>query len=465
METNILDTSIIVHRSKENDLFKGHLLQMKLGRKVDKPIIGFWGIPGIGKTTLLKEIIQKNEEHKNRVIFIDFKDFLTPRKRISRLILRESFLHLINSKLQSEYFDHKENLNKAEGSSLTIAELLSGILKYEQTVIFAFDSVEYCDAKFLEWLERDIFSPFISTKKILIILASQGCINWKAFDIKQSILEHKVNPFDTLMLQEQLRRNSSMTKEMANKIYEVSFGVPACNIIALKTLEKLAKHKDLNLSLIDTNKSVLVRAEVEFFYKQSVRRLNSEFRVILKSISLLSWFDYALLREILVAIYPEKYGNVKASKFRDITRQAEGTNFISWDIRKRGFAMDITLRKILSLDLRLNNFPLYLIIKNVVLKWFVKLTKEYEPSFLYFLDLIYYRALFDDLNPIQGEISSALIGIKELKRSHLEKITLFENIIRNTSDLNYAAVVPRQYIEMIHKLSEQAMEKLLNEKG
>ena len=472
MKTETISNSLaIVNRFKEIDLFENYLLQLHTRNGASKSIIDFWGIPGIGKSTLLHGIFEKSLAHKYKTIFIDFRELFALTKRLSDSEARE----LISAKLYSQMFDieafsdskiSSRSASRGDPNKLS-TEFVNKTINYlsidkKRSFVFLFDSVEYCKPEIFEWLERYVFSPLVSTKKVLIVLGSQSRKKWQTFDIKQCVVEYQIQPFDPRLILEQIGYDDVSSKDLANKIFEISFGVPACNLIVFKSLEKLYEKKGLNVAFSDSNKAKCTRSEVQFFHKQTVHRLSSELKYVLEAISQLRWFDYALLREVLVSIHPEIYGNGKASKFRDITRQLEQTNYISWDIQNKGFAMDFTLRKILSLNLKLNHNAVFLQIQRIVLQWFRRLVDEYDSSYLYFLDLIYYRVLFDDLEPVPSEIDKAIRDIQSSQKSHLNKITTLEQVIHLTNEVDYKEVIPFKYIELIRRISEDAIEKLLN---
>lgn len=453
----------IVDRSKEIALFENHLFQLQSGHESAKAIIDFWGIPGIGKSTLLYKILRNSLSYKNKTIFIDFQEIFSNRKRLTNL---ESY-ELISAKLYNEMFKVSPARSDKKNSFNDItSELISEITNYlsldkKLLVIILFDSVEYCRPEILQWLEKTIISPLISTKQALIVLAGQSRSNWSMFDVRQSAIDHKIQPFDLDLVWQQIGYDDHITKQLAKKIFEISFGVPACNRLVYNLLKRSYKSGNISVELSDFQKAKFVRSEVDFFLGKTVKKLSSELSLVLKLISQLRWFDYALLRKLLVSINSDRYEKVKASKFRDITRQLEETNYIRWNIQNRGFSMDFTLRKIMSLDLKMNDRALFLKIQQTVISWFKRLVKEYDSSYLFFLDLVYYRTLFGDLKPISVEIDDAIRNIQYSKRNHLDKIMTIEQVLRAINETEYKEMVAAEHIEQIRIKSEEALEKLL----
>jgi len=476
MQTKYINTTRqnevkIVSRLKEINLFENHLTQLRSGYQTAKSVIDFWGIPGIGKSTLLQEILIRSLSYNNKTVFVDFKEFLS----INKKLLDLEDCEIISAKLYNEMFKKKMSRDykapampiRIVGANNVSSKFVGETINYlsldeRHLVVFLFDSVEYCSPEVFQWLERFVFSPLVSTKKVMIVLASQSRKNWGMFDVRQCTLEHKIKPFDSELVREQIGYDNNVTKELASRIFDITFGVPACNWLVYKSLEKLRKNKEVLFAFNNFNKKRLVRSEVEYFFGHTVKKLNPELKFVLKLTSQLRWFDYAILREILVYVNPNKYNNIKASKFRDITRRLEETNFINWDIQNKGFAMDYTLRKIISLDLKINNPVTFSQIQHIVIQWFRRLVKEYDSSYLFFLDLAYYRAFFGDLKLIPAEVNQAINNIEYSQRKPLDKIMTLEQILRAIDEYEYKEIIPAEYIELVQKKSEEVLERLLN---
>ncbi len=461
----------IVKRFEEINLFEDYFLKLRTKSNTAKSIIDFWGIPGIGKSTLMHEIIEKSLVNKHETVFIDFKDIFFRANKISHIKSCEMIFTELNKKIFDSPHRQTSNLlsSLVTEKSLNDATLdfvnrmKNHLFSHEKRfLVFLFDSTEYCRPDVFHWLEKSIFSPLVSTKKVFIVLASQSQNKWQTFDIKQQLIEWHIQPFNTNSVRKQIGHDDISANELASRIFELSFGIPACNALVYKALENVYEKKGLIAAFSDAKKARYVHGEVQFFYRHTVRKLTPELKYVLRIVSQLKWFDYALLREILVSTRPESYASGKASKFRDITRQLEETKYISWDIQNRGFAMDFTMRKILSLDLKLNHNTLFLQVQKIVLQWFKRLADQYDSSYLFFLDLIYYRALFNELEPASLEINKGIDEIASSNINPLEKMSILEQIVRLANETEYKEVVPGMYVELIRKSSFYALEKILN---
>mgnify|MGYP002344289608 FL=1 len=472
MKTETSTNSInIVNRFEEINLFEDYFLKLRNKSNTAKSIIDFWGIPGIGKSTLMHEIMEKSLANKHEIVFIDFKDVFLGANRISYTKSCEMIFTELNKKILSSPHRQATNLFSLQVTEKSINDLtldfVNSTKKYlflheKRFLIFLFDSTEYCRPDVFHWLEKTIFSPLTSTKKVFIVLASQSQNKWRTFDVKQQLIEWHIQPFNTNSVRKQIGYDGNSANELASRIFELSFGIPACNALVYKAVENVYEKKGIMAAFSDTKKAKYVHDEVQFFYRHTVRKLTPELKYVLRIVSQLKWFDYALLREILVSTRPESYTSGKASKYRDITRQLEETKYISWDIQNRGFAMDFTMRKILSLDLKLNHKTLFIQVQKIVLQWFKRLTDQYNSSYLFFLDLIYYRALFNELEPASLEINKGINEIASSNINPLEKMSLLEQIIRLANEAEYKDVVPSMYVELIRKSSLYELEKLLN---
>ena len=179
MKTETISNSLtIVNRLGGIDLFENYLLQLHTRSGATKSIIDFWGIPGIGKSTLLHGIFEKSLAHKHKTVFIDFRELFALTNRLSIQKARE----LIRAKLYSQMFDVKafhdqkfqsRPATKEDPNQLS-SEFVNKAINYlsidkKRSFVFLFDSVEYCKPEIFEWLERFVFSPLVSTKKVLIV--------------------------------------------------------------------------------------------------------------------------------------------------------------------------------------------------------------------------------------------------------------------------------------------------------
>jgi hypothetical protein len=83
--------------------------------------------------------------------------------------------------------------------------------------------------------------------------------------------------------------------------------------------------------------------------------LNAALRVL----AAVRQFDVVFLQRLLGQLVPE-FKDLREALFLEVLSRLSGTYLVEWDRVRKGYALDITLRRILALRLRYNRQPIYL---------------------------------------------------------------------------------------------------------
>lgn len=398
-----------VNRVEQIDEVKRRLNTIRLGQTVFDSILEWYGIPGIGKTTLAQNAIAEYC-HRMEVPFacLDFnpeENENAGKYSADPILLLEDIFKGIGVYKPTDFLKTLERYRQATDEHLRAERekrVLDEFLHYvnellkDDPVALLFDTTDKAAPETVTWLEESVISPLCRTGKCIIVWTGRFPQRWKRFEVRRRVASSKLDP----LLPEATAEQVGPTKV---KIYQFTFGHPMANERVAEAIERFEaegqpfQEEDLVNELVDKviDKYVMEGVPLE---------LNAACRVL----AVVRQFDVIVLRRIL-SKFVDYFREMKDTLFLGLVGRLSETHLVEWDAVRKGYALDETLRRILALHLRLNQPEQYLQVNKVAADIYDEwIERVRENRSVYVLERLYHQA---NIASAEGK-SSARIASK-----------------------------------------------------
>jgi len=379
-----------VNRKEQRDEFSSALERIRVLGSVFQTIYEWFGSPGIGKSTLLRLLIEDCHNANASYAFINFKDKSYPQAETSfekgEVDATRLIEDLINGLSDADSLkvkqaiktyrsipaDEKERANKQLKHSdvaRAFVRFVGDVSKHDP-VVMLFDETESADPELVAWLEEWIVNPLIQNGRCLIVWAGRRPQRWKRFEVRRRLRSQELGLFDAKGTVELFESNSKYPlTELSDPVRRLTLGHPFADVVALRRLDTLAKEGRIpqrdQFSSIETD---LIDGLVQdFVEKYAFKGLSKELANSCRILALVRQFDVILLREILTDALPSSYDNYKREEFGGLLSRLRATQLVWWDDRRKGYALDLTLRHILGENIRRHQPKVYAKVNQVAI--------------------------------------------------------------------------------------------------
>ncbi|QTA83763.1 p-loop domain-containing protein [Desulfonema limicola] len=453
MELKLQDNEeLSVNRVDQIDDVEKRLADIGSGKKVFDVIIEWFGIPGIGKTTLTQDLIVKLCKEKS-VVFacIDFdSEFNKNADSYSKdtVFLLEDIVEKFDRQDKADFtsalYKYRDSPNenlKKKRKLKVINEYVNYVkmLSKDKPIVIIFDTTEKIAPDLFAWMEKEIISPLSLTGKCIFILTGRFPLRWRQFEVRRRVISNKLEPLD----QEFTNRQVGETK---SNIYQFTFGHPLTN----KTLsKKAADFKEKNQTFDKKDMINIMDNVLESYVMKDIT--DTKLKDACRVLAIVRQFDVIIMRHLLTQFEKEHFQETEG--FLEISGQLSETFLIEWNSKLKGYALDETVRHMLSLNMQFNDIQRYKEINksaaDIYKEWIEKVS---ENRSIYILERFYHLtniAKIEDKNgsEIGAELEKELQGF------------LTQYYQKNKPEFDYAATI-RLYEEL---LSDHELEKLVGE--
>jgi hypothetical protein len=368
-------------------------------------ILRFVGIPGIGKTTLLKEIEKEAKVRNIKTAYVQCN--------------RSKELYLLDE-LSVQLF------GTAKKSELFIEDLKS--MLSETPAVFLIDDTHYID-ELNQGILEDILDNVYQINRLLLILAGRSDLRWKKFELRRRTGKVVLEQFG-----EKEARNWIKDADFSDQIYPITRGYPlaivkACDWINLHAdsadPDQLKEHEmDLVFELVN-------QILIQYILVDIPHERQHELIFLLKNLSPLRRFNENILSDFLPELDNKKRDTLAARML--IRKMSVETYLVKWDSARMAYALNYLIRRLLSLEMKFNNKESLTKIHKFMMKWYgdsIKKALERDPSapqtVLYLIEYIYHLAQYKHTNGlvegIQNEIEQKVFevfrGYKDTEKDH-----------------------------------------------
>jgi predicted AAA+ superfamily ATPase len=381
------DMELFVNREHELQLIEDSFRTL-VGRKhlLRTPIIDIYGVRGIGKTSLLKQVEQRCHATQLPYIWVDVGRSTT------------HIAHEVIKQVQ-RYTQEKEIVAEESAVYATRALLQQG------PVVMLFDSVDTTDAEQLARLES-LLRDLVDDEKLFVVLASKNVL---AFQQERSV----ARKLTTLPLKPLDRENcefylsnleNQIEPEVRDIIYAWTRGYPlAMNIMAQAISDGLDPRTEQGqrdmLSLLTER---VIYQEVLATTEPEKRR---RYFTALQLFSVPRRFNLMIMQDLIETFAPE-LGRESSLAYFGLHREInEATDILNWNMLRVGFCVDAPIRNIFLLSLKIEQPQRYFSVHDFLAKTNLRLAREIAGSdrVRYIRECLYHTASDTD-SPLLPEL-------------------------------------------------------------
>jgi hypothetical protein len=395
------------------------------GGGVFQCVVNFYGIPGIGKTRLLVEIL-----HRAQTGSWSGRQFAPTPSALTDLAGEHVFLYPDRGgpevlahqmrQLEQQTKQHDAQFFKAlktfrafeapspydeeawytfRQEAKRVADAFSLYVyrhakQQRQPVMLLFDNSEKLPVEAFDWLEYEVFSPLVQTDRILLVVAGRSPVRWKRFEIRRRVLLHKLDLLPPKEREQLVIQQAPSWERLAPNIVKLTFGYPWGNQTIVEALEQLGKPQVIEPDDFEQYRPELLRRlTTEVVESRLLEDIAPDLRCAFHIIAPLRQFDVTTLRAVLPEFAPDQFGERGGNYFLMMLNRLVDTALVEWSAKRKAYVLDDTLRRILALDLETQDADLSQCIHQRGAELYRRWLEEVSESrSTYLVEWLYHRA-------------------------------------------------------------------------
>ena len=347
---------------------------LRSGGSVFQCVINFYGIPGIGKTRLLREIQRRAQEQGVPVALTDLAAWserdhragrvgpealadqmrqLEEQTRLSDARFEKAYKEFRNHPVPQDPYDEAAWYEFRQKAKAVADAFGLYVYRYARRpgppVVLLFDNTEAAtDGETFDWLEYEVFSPLVQTDRILLIVTGRSPVRWKRFEVRRRVLLHKLNPPQNGDL---VRQQVASWQKIAPNILQITFNYPPANRFVAEAMERLELPSTIDEDTFRTHRPALIRQLVaNVIERDLLAGVDGDLRRAWRIAAPLRQFDVTTLRQVLPRFDSTFEGRGGNYYLLMLNRMVE-TALVEWSAVRKAYVLDDTVRHFLTLDL------------------------------------------------------------------------------------------------------------------
>jgi len=218
--------------------------------------------------------------------------------------------------------------------------------------------------------------------------------------VRRRLRSQELGPFNNEGTVQLFESNSKYSlTELSVPVRRLTLGHPFADAIALRRLDNLAKTgKTPRVDEFPNIETDLIDGLVQDFVNAyAFKGLTDELASACRVLALVRQFDVILLREILMSALPT-FANYKREEFGGLLSRLRATQLVWWDDRRKGYALDPTLRHILAAHIRRHQPSMYAKVNQVAIGIYQDwIERAGDNRGVYIVEEIYQQACLNQL--------------------------------------------------------------------
>ncbi|NNJ10321.1 ATP-binding protein [Chloroflexales bacterium ZM16-3] len=354
-------------------------------------IINIYGVPGIGKTALLAEMLA-TQQHEKRLISIGFSvDWLGQELQPAKVRFLKCFMGYA-ADLASDLGNTLEELSETSDEPMinhALQALVVSLNTQNRPILLVLDSWESVPEALFAWVERSLLLPLMRDAHLLCILGSQAPLRWRQFEVRRRVKAEPLTAFDIAATSAQISQNGDVGKE----IYAITFGHPLANEAIYREVVQPGGSAPELLQIVEQRRADLAAMVVRKIYNRVEGGVSEELSQIFPVIALFREFDIHTLRTVLPQFYPG-FKNRSDSALLLSIKQLLDTRLLEWSDHSRAYQLDQTMRKIFTRALSLDDPEHYARICDAAMSYYEQLIREVPGNRNMYIVEFFYHSLY-----------------------------------------------------------------------
>jgi hypothetical protein len=387
-------------------------------RLLRTPIIEFYGVEGIGKSTLLKEFEQHCHQKSVMSIWGDGG--------------KSNFYHIINTT--------KERLQK------------------NQPVVVILDALDDASDSQFQMLETEL-ADLIENSQLFVVLSSQRMLRFDNIrSIARKLTARPLQPLD----QESCRIyldgiDKRITSDVRDMIFSWTRGYP----LAMETMVEAILDQGLDLREQESQKVILSILTEKVIHQSLLSKISfterDKYQSLLSLLSVPRRFNVVIMQDIIEEFEPAHKLESSLAYITLPNTINQATNVLSWDLSRAGYCVDSAARNLFLLKLRIEETQRYVAVHKLLAKINERFAGKVTGSdrVRYLREYLYHLASSGDASDFASTINKHLeaLGEEPLPDSFLqfyEEFLLDEELkealgVRHTNSI--ISFVRRKFVE------------------
>jgi adenylate kinase len=308
-------------------------------RLLRTPIIDFFGVDGMGKTSVLQEVRQRCQQQSLHYIWVNVNQ--KPEQFLSQWLRQARQLHAD---------DQADTPKTAEDLCKHSVKAMKSLLEKEP-IVALLDEVDSDKTEDIGWIETILHDliDLMDVHNLFVVLASQQQVSFDKYrSVARKLISHQLKPFDQEACQSYLS-DIAGTVDLAIREEIISWGQGYP--LAMKVMSRLIQEQKLDPRVPADQKRLISALMGEVVDRGIFARIVEPDRLswCKEYVSLLSIprrFNLVILQN-LTEKFAEKLKLAGKLEYLGLPRQInQGTDVLYWDMRKSGFTINETARRL-----------------------------------------------------------------------------------------------------------------------
>jgi hypothetical protein len=419
-----------INRTEEMHIFHEMLRDLlRRNRLLRTPVIGLYGIEGIGKSQILLEMMQ--ECKKNNIACI--KSEVDRSWQVEELIT--SFRAFYTKYTQQSFLPEEslDNLQHLIQRTKTFLE--------QEPLVMLLDSIDLAGEDQRERLEY-LLSELLFYNNLVVILTSSRDISFEHDkSVARKLKTIPVRPFTRTDTEEYMARMGYvLPSPLSDMVFQWTRGYPLALQVMLEAMTQRQlepTHQRQRKELIDyiidrvINQRILAGREGEDL---------TWFQTMLRLLSVPRRFNLVIMQRLIERFAPEARLASSLAYMTLPKKIIQATSGLSWDLKKAGFAMDDSLRNLLLLHLRFTNLRRY----HAIHRFLAELNRAHAEEVTgsdrirYQQEYLYHLASDGNQRLMPSLVRETIVNIVQDAQSQPDRLLQFREAIQLDDELKEA---------------------------
>jgi hypothetical protein len=354
--TRSYDPTAFVDRQPELEKISRSVRQaIGEARRIEWPVINFWGVTGTGKSWLLQHLhhlYRYPARVEKPTIALIYGNFSQNKNELSGNI-SQSLGRQLEQQLPLE-LEQSDKLNSALQQALSgnIHGLVHALLECEAqnfVPVILLDNTELIEPEVWQEIEQQLIEPLVVSGRILFIISGRRYIpRWRRYEVRRRVQD----PHDTHL---QPFSEKSVKELIQNRQYNVEVDIllplTAGNPRLVDELGRLlhnsAQGEEINRTFIEQRTEQILPV-LQQYEQDLLTHVPQNLHDPLRAIIPLRVYRMEALRFMLERESAEKYGAWREGDYLRTLRDLDQTEIVWWNKERRAYTTDDIARRIIN---------------------------------------------------------------------------------------------------------------------